>query len=425
MQARTVPGLRWWITTLLIGSTTFVMALDRAAMTIAAPVIQKEFQFTLQQMSYILAAFSWTYAIFQIPSGWLAERYGPRRVLFGASVLWSAFTALTPFGGSLGGLVTVRALLGTGQAADWPSSVVAIKRWFPVAERAKGNSILLGALYLGRVAAGPITAWVVTELGWKPVFLLFGALGVVVSACWYAGFRDDPASHPLIAAEEARLIVSGQTEKQAPPEPGVFARCLRSTQFWAMGLQYFCVIMIMGFFTTWLPTYLSQERHLDLKSVGGLSSLPFLTLFTVVLLAGRLADAVLKRTGSIWAARVPVAISGYLLSATFLIAAMRMDSVTWMTVLLCLSLGSVGLIMVSIWSSAQDLGGGATGIITGWTNGWGNGADAVGAILVAYLVRVTGSWSTALMMLAIVAAIAGPIFWLFVHPERPIAHRKA
>ena len=112
-------------------------------------------------------------------------------------------------------------------------------------------------------------------------------------------------------------------------------------------------------------------------------------------------------------------------AATIPIAAMRMDSVTWMTVLLCLSLGSVGLIMVSIWSSAQDLGGGATGIITGWTNGWGNGADAVGAILVAYLVRVTGSWSTALMMLAIVAAIAGPIFWLFVHPERPIAHRKA
>jgi ACS family glucarate transporter-like MFS transporter len=421
MPQRTVPGLRWWITTVLIGSTTFVMALDRAAMTIAAPVIQKEFSFTLQQMSYILAAFSWTYALFQIPSGWLAERFGPRRILFGASMLWSIFTAATPFGIGLRSLVTLRSLLGVGQAADWPSSVVAIKRWFPLAERAKGNSILLGALYLGRVAAGPIAAAVIVALGWKPVFMMFGAAGAVVSLCWYLGFRDDPARHPLIGMPEAELIEQGRGEAIARPQPGTFARLARSSQFWAMGLQYFCVVMIMTFYTTWLPTYLSQERHLDMTRVGGLSSLPFMALFLVVLGAGRLADAILRRTGSIWMARVPPAMIGFVVSAIALTAAMQMTSLLWLMVLLCVSLGSIGLIMVSIWSSAQDLGGSATGVVTGWTNCWGNGADAVGAILLAQLVAWTGTWAGALLALA-GAGIAGPIIWLFVHPERPIDH---
>ena len=124
-----IPGrVRWWMAGLLLGPITFVMSLDRTAIVIAAPTIQSEYHFTLVQMSFLLTSFSWTYALLQVPSGWLAERYGPRRMLYWANFLWSVLTAAIPLAGNFTGFVTLRAMLGVGQSADWPSSIVAIRR---------------------------------------------------------------------------------------------------------------------------------------------------------------------------------------------------------------------------------------------------------------------------------------------------------
>ena len=124
---------------LLIGPITFVMSLDRTAIVVAAPTIQHEYGFSLVEMSWILTSFSWTYALLQVPSGWLAERFGPRRMLYWANLLWSVLTAATPLGFNLASFIGIRALLGAGQSADWPSSIVAIRRWFPHSERAQGQ----------------------------------------------------------------------------------------------------------------------------------------------------------------------------------------------------------------------------------------------------------------------------------------------
>jgi ACS family glucarate transporter-like MFS transporter len=127
MSTRT-DGLRWSLMFFLIAPITFVMSLDRTAITVAAPIIQHEYGFTLMEMSVILTSFSWTYALLQVPGGWLAERYGPRRTLFWANALWSLLTAATPLGFNFASFVGLRALLGVGQSADWPSSIVAIRR---------------------------------------------------------------------------------------------------------------------------------------------------------------------------------------------------------------------------------------------------------------------------------------------------------
>ena len=119
-------------------------------------------------------------------------------------------TAATPLGGTFAGFVAIRALLGVGQSADWPSSIVAIRRWFPHSERAKGNSILLGGLYLGPIAAAPITTWVILHFGWRWAFYGFGILGLLIGIAWWFWFRDDPAEHPAITAEEAAHIAAGQ-----------------------------------------------------------------------------------------------------------------------------------------------------------------------------------------------------------------------
>jgi ACS family glucarate transporter-like MFS transporter len=415
------PGaVRWWMAGLLLGPITFVMSLDRTAIVIAAPTIQSEYHFTLVQMSFLLTSFSWTYALLQVPSGWLAERFGPRKMLYWANLLWSLLTALTPAASGFASFVMIRGLLGAGQSADWPSSVVALKRWFPRAERAKANSILLGGLYLGPIAAAPITTMVILHFGWQWAFYGFGLLGVLIGFVWWFAFRDDPARHPMMGATEARLIAAGQVKEPSRPARGAFLAGLGSMQFWALGLQYFFLILIQSFYTTWLPTYLVRERNFSLASMGIYASLPWVALFVMVFVTGALSDRILRRTGSVWAARVPVAMAGFAVSALALIAASRTPQVWLMITLLCISLGAVGLTQVSIWSATQDIGQSSTGVVSGWTNFWGNAAGVVGPVLTAYLVQWTGSWAGALLGIA-VAGLGGAVLWLFVHPERPLA----
>jgi ACS family glucarate transporter-like MFS transporter len=413
-------SLRWRLMFFLIGPITFVMSLDRTAIVVAAPTIRHEFGFTLVEMSYILTSFSWTYALLQVPAGWMAERFGPRRMLYWANFLWSVLTALTPFGGNLAGFISIRALLGVGQSADWPSSIVAIRRWFPHSERAKGNSVLLGGLYLGPIAAAPVTTWVILHFGWRIAFYGFGALGILIGAAWWFWFRDNPAEHPAITPQEVAHIKAGQRDAGDTIPPGAFRRCLPDPRFWAIGLQYFFLVLIQSFYTTWLPTYLMDARHFTLASMGIAASLPWMAMFASVFLTGALGDAILRRTGSIWAARVPLAIAGFVVSALALIAAANTLDLVTMMVLLCVSLGAVGVTQVSIWPSTQDLGGAATGIVSGWTNFWGNAAGVVGPVLMAYLVRWTGSWTGALIGIAL-SGVAGAVLWLFVHPQRRLA----
>jgi ACS family glucarate transporter-like MFS transporter len=215
------------------------------------------------------------------------------------------------------------------------------------------------------------------------------------------------------------MIAAGQAEEPSQPARGTFLAGLSSVQFWAVGLQYFFLIMIQSFYTTWLPTYLVRERNFSLASMGIYASLPWVALFVMVFVTGLLSDRILRRTGSVWAARVPVAITGFAVSAVALIAASRAPQIWLMMTLLCVSLGAVGLTQVSIWSATQDLGRSSTGVVSGWTNFWGNMAGVVGPVLTAYLVEWTGSWSGALLGIAL-AGLAGAVLWVFVHPERPI-----
>jgi ACS family glucarate transporter-like MFS transporter len=419
MSIRT-GGVRWSLMFFLLAPITFVMSLDRTAIAVAAPTIQHEYNLSLFEMSVIGTSVSWTYALLQVPGGWLVERFGPRRMLFWANSLWSVLTAATPLGFNLASFVGLRALLGVGQAADWPSSIVAIRRWFPLRERGKGNSILLGGLYLGPIVAAPATTWVIAGFGWRWAFYGYGALGILLGIAWWAFFRDHPVQHPSITAEEVALIGEDIDHRAPPVPPGAFVHCLGEVQFWAIGMQYFFLVMIQSFYGTWLPTYLVTARHLSMKAMGIYASLPWVAMFGSVFITGALADVILRRTESVWVTRVPLAIGGFVVSAIALMAGAKAPSVPLMLALLCLSLASVGVTQVSIWPSTQDLGRGATGLVSGWTNFWGNAAGVVGPMLMAALVKWTGSWSGAMIGIAL-SGVAGAVLWLFVHPQRPLA----
>jgi ACS family glucarate transporter-like MFS transporter len=138
-----------------------------------------------------------------------------------------------------------------------------------------------------------------------------------------------------------------------------------------------------------------------------------------VFLAGIVCDRILKRTQSIWLARAPVAMTGFVVSAITLIAASRATTMPFVIAFLCLSFAAVGFVQVVVWSAAQDLGREYTGVMSGWTNLWGAASNVAGPVTVALIVRLTGNWSSALFVIA-VAAGCGAVLWLFLHPEKPL-----
>ena len=183
-----MSSMRWKLAWLLVLPITWIMSLDRTAMTVAAPVMQKDLHFTLVQMSWILTAFHWAYAIASIPAGYFTARIGARLALVIANAAWSVLTVAIAFAAAALPLAGLRFALGAFQAVDMPASVTAFRAWFPADERTRANAALLAGVYLGPIAGAPLTAWLVAGWGWRMPFLVFGVLGVVSAGAWWLLF---------------------------------------------------------------------------------------------------------------------------------------------------------------------------------------------------------------------------------------------
>jgi MFS transporter, ACS family, glucarate transporter len=418
-KVRTRPThVRWGIAVGLILPITFVMSLDRTAMTVSAPLIQSQYHFSLVQMSVVLTAFTWAYALFQVPGGMLVRRIGARKSLALAGLWWSIFTFLTPYGAVFLGFVVIRILLGLGQAADWPSSVYALKKWFPHKERSRANSFLLAGLYLGSFIGTPIVVWFADSFGWQSSFHFFAIIGAALAVLWWVAVRDDPSQ--LRAVNEAEATLIGQDhdlETKAGVHVGARA-FLGSGQFWAMGVQYIMLGLIQSFFTTWLPTYLVQARGISFASMGFLGALPWGAMILAVFGIGYLNDRVFPS----WLSRKWLAIIGFFIAAAALTIGALTPNNALMIMWMCISLGAVGMVQVQIWAGCQDLGGQHAASVTGFTNMCGNLAAAAGPIFTSLLVGIGGNWGLALAVLATSGAV-GIVCWFFIHPERPLVLR--
>jgi ACS family glucarate transporter-like MFS transporter len=407
-------AVRWRLAWFLVLPITWIMSLDRTAMTVAAPVIQKDMHFTLTQMSWILTAFHWAYAICSIPAGIFTAWAGARLALLIANAAWSALTLAIPFAAGATALSALRFALGGFQAVDMPASVTAFKAWFPVEERARANSALLAGVYLGPIVGAPLAAWLTAGYGWRAAFLIFGGLGVISAILWWFVFRNTPQEHPAVSDRERSLIGQGQMDDAGPGTPASLRGLAGRLAFWTIGLQGVCTGVVMGFFNTWLPTYLMQERGVALKSLGIFSSLPWMILLLVVFAASVIEDAVLKRTKSVWLARVPPAMFGFVIAAVGLWLTAKTSSTGTALALLAMGLGGMGFVQASTWSTIQEVGGSNTSILAAWNGMLTNGAAALGPLLMAGLVSRQGNWAGALTGVAL-TAIAGALTWSAIH----------
>src|SRR6266699_2025717 len=333
---QTRPSIGRWYILALISLMYLITYLDRVNISTAAPVISKEFGFDKVTMGIIFSAFVWAYAMFQVPGGWLGDRFGARNVLTIIVSYWSVMTAATAAATGAVSFVIIRFLFGIGEAGAFPGATRAMQLWYPREERGFVQGITHSASRLGAAVAPPIVVLIVTTLGWRSVFYICGGVGFFWSMWWWLSYRNLPEEHGLVNRTELEHIRGfGETgeinqafvQKDAADVP--WGTLLRSPNMWAIMCAYFTYVYCLYIFLTWLPSYLVEARHFTLLKVGFLASLPLFAGVIGDTVGGLATDWLLKKTGNTKLARRAVAIVGLLGCAVFIVpAALTEDAFT-------------------------------------------------------------------------------------------------
>jgi MFS family permease len=390
--------------------------LDRVAIASAAPAIRSELGLSLIQMGWAFSVFTFAYAAFEIPSGWLGDVIGPRKVLTRIVLWWSAFTMLTGAVLNFASLLVVRFLFGVGEAGAFPNISRSFSSWFPVSERGNAHGVIFMGTRLGGALAPPLIVLLMGVIGWRTAFVVFGASGVVWCVFWNRWFRDDPASHPAVNAEELDIIASGLPARTALPAFGW--RQLLSGNVILLCLMYFTMPYTLYFNLTWLPTYLKEVRGFTVQEAGYVAGAVLLAGAIANWIGGRLTDSLTRRYGvrigrSIGAITLP-------LSGLVLIAAALVEDRLAAAALFALTLGIADLCVSACWAMCHDIAGPRAGTIGGAMNTVGNIGGAISPLVVGYTVQWWGSWTLPFFITAGVY-VAGGIFTLLVDPRRSLS----
>ena len=290
--------------------------MDRVNIASTVPLIQKELGISMVTMGWILSSFRWGYALFQIPGGWLGDRIGPRRALALIVTWWSLFTSATALAWSAASMAAFRFLFGVGEAGAFPIATRSLSRWMLPAERGFAQGVTHAGSRLGAALTPILVVPLMLAYGWRAPFYVFGAIGLVWAAAWFWYYRDTPAEHASVNAEERRLIetsLGGARSARTHSVP--WRRILGSSTLWTLSLMYFCYAYCISVYLDWFPQYLNKHRGFDLREMGFYASLPLLAGTAGDLLGGWLSDRWAKASGSLKTARRGVAVAGFLLAA--------------------------------------------------------------------------------------------------------------
>lgn len=394
----------------------FITYLDRVCISVCAPSIMRDLSLSKMEMSYVFSAFTAAYALFEIPTGWWADRVGTRRVLTRIVTWWSCFTALTAAAWSFPSLLALRALFGAGEAGAWPNVARTFARWFPSRERGTAQGIFFMGAHLGGGVTPLIVSAILAHSHWRVVFPLFATFGFVWAAVWYRWFRDEPAEHPSVNAAERQWIESQRVEGSAHGH-GSIAAALAHPSVLLLCAMYFTQTYGFNFYVTWLPTYLEKEKHLGGMMLGLFAGMPLLLSVLADLFGGLLTDRMVQRFG-LRAGRCWVGGGSLALAGLFLFAGIATGRPLMAAVLIAMASAASNFLLGASWGACVDLAGSRAGTVSAAMNTAGQIGGVLSPIVFTSLSESRGSSSALALMAALY--LMGAVCWIFIRPERPL-----
>lgn len=392
--------------------------INRVAISQAAPDIARDLKFSDVQMGKVFGAFALSYALFEIPSGWLGDWIGPRKVLLRIVLWWSAFTALTGAMWNFASMWITRFLFGAGEAGGFPNLTKAFTTWLPAVEHARAQGIMWTFARWGGAFTPVLVVWVLRFMSWRAAFVVFGSVGAIWAFFFYRWYRDNPRGHPGVNAAELALIE--QPARLAAGHASVpWKKLLSSRSVRLLWLQYFLMSFPWYFNITWLPTYLQQHWKLASADAARLAILPLFFGGFGSLFCGSIAPALGRRFG-LTRSRRALATAGFAGAAVFLALAIQLHDPR--SVMLAMGLAGFcnDLAMPPSWAACMDIGGRYAGTVSGSMNMMGNLAGYASPVIGGYILAATGrDWNIFLYSMAAVY-LAGTVIWPFIDPETAI-----
>jgi MFS family permease len=337
---------------------------------------------------------------------------------------WSFFTAATGWVWNGASLVITRGLFGAGEAGCFPNLTKSFTTWLPQKERTRAQSYTWLSARWGGAFTPPLVGFVMRRVGWRHAFEIFGCLGAIWAAVFWWWYRDDPRDNPRLNAAERELVRESAALASGHGDVP-WLKMLRSRQVWMLCWQYFFLSYGWWFYITWLPTYLTEGRHLAMGSSEWLSVLP---LFFGGLgnPASAFAGSLITRwTGSVTRSRRTMGCAGFLGAAGFLLYSTTVHDPLFAMLAIAMASFSNDLVMPGAWAAAMDVGGKYAGTLSGAMNTWGNLGGALSPLATGYILHWShGNWNLSLYVSAAIYSL-GVLCWLALDPVTPLDAGRA
>ena len=384
---------RYWVA-LGMFMLSLLLYIDRICISVAKDPIAASLSLSDKAMGWVLSAFALGYALMQVPSGMMADRLGPRKILASIVTFWSALTALTGAAWNYASLLVIRFLFGAGEAGAFPGMSRAIFSWIPMKERGLIIGLNFSGSRLGAAFALPMVAWLIDQFGWRATFVILGSIGIIWAAIWYLAFRDTPESHPRIAPEEKQFIIQNRQEVNLEQRDKLsLSLLLKSKNMWSAIVQYFCSNFTFFFALTWLFPYLKSTYQLEAMEAGWYTVAPFLAGALGNWLSGGWVDAIFKQ--GLWnrSRRLP-AMLGFFLAGAGLLGTLFMDNPLGAVICFSIAIFGADMTLPPSWALCVDIGKKNAGAVSGTMNMAGNLGSFLTALAFPYLTDWTGNVET-------------------------------
>ncbi|MBN2314546.1 MAG: MFS transporter [Sedimentisphaerales bacterium] len=400
--------------------------MDRICISTASDLIMSDLNISDQMMGYVFAIFAVSYALFQVPAGWFADAYGPKKALLIVVGFWSSFTALTGAAWNAISMLIIRFFFGAGEAGAFPGATRAVFNWVPSKERGFANGFFHSGGRVGAAFSLLLMPFLIRSVGWRWTFVINGAIGIAWAAVWLIWFRNHPKDHPKVNDAERDYIESGIQDELTVDEKIPFGLIITSPNMILTMVQYIASNMTFFISLTWLFPYMKSQWG---EGAEIYTPIPLILGMIAHWSAGGLINFLYNKGYHVTSRRVP-AIIGFSMGVIGLVLSTRMADSTPLAFILSFSIAIFGVEMTIApsWTFCMDIGGRKTGAVSGTMNMLGNLGSAASAVLFPYFVahitipffaETTGNANSFFIFAALLNLIA-VICWVFMDPRKPL-----